>query len=94
MHILDQERRFERFFEAFGWSPARISYEDMVDMGDLGAVPHVLRRLGRTAPEGLSFLSTGHRKIGTDRNALFAARFRKERAELVSSVAAERKAWG
>ena len=89
-HILDQERKIEAFFARFGLRPHRLSYEQITEMGQEATVRHFMKvlrpRMHQAGkPENLN-LSTAHEKIGTSRNAEFAARFCREHPERLAEV--------
>ena len=86
-HILDQETRFERFFERHGIAPLRLSYERIMAAGPAATIALFGQHLGVATPDP----GTGegrHRKIGTDKNAAFAARFADEHPDVMESIAA------
>lgn len=89
-HILDQERKIEAYFEKFDLRPHRLSYEQIMEMGQEATVRHFIRHLrpkmhqqGR--PANLTF-SSRHAKIGTSRNAEYAERFRQDRPDRAAEV--------
>lgn len=92
-HILDQETRFERFFERNGLAPVRLSYERMMAAGRDGTLAVIAARLGIALEPGAgrrTGTGAGHRKIGTDKNRAFAERFAAEEAGFLETVAARR----
>lgn len=88
-HILDQETRFEAFFARHGITPLRLSYERMMAEGAAATVDMFAARLGVTSNEPTE-AADRHRKIGTDKNTAFAARFAAEHDRFLAAVAERR----
>lgn len=85
-HILDQERRFEDFFQRHGISPLRLSYERMIGAGRAATVDVFSKCLGVMLSEAGDEQSR-HTKIGTDKNTEFAVRFAAEQSAYLDTVA-------
>lgn len=88
-HILDQETRFDRFFAAHGIDPLPLSYEMMMRLGRDHVLALIAAQLNEDPGTPRPF-EERHRKIGTERNQAFAARFASENPALVRSVAERR----
>jgi len=91
-HIHRQERECEALFRAEGLAPHRMSYEQIMADGATATARRFLVALKRRhRAEALEPLpESAHTKIGTGRNADYAARFRRERAAHVAAVEADR----
>lgn len=88
-HILDQETRFEAFFERYSIAPMRLSYERMMTAGPAATVGVFSNCLGVSPPDAGDERGR-HTKIGTDKNTQFAARFAVEQAAYLNTVAKRR----
>lgn len=88
-HILDQEKKFQGFFSAYGYQPERISYEKMMAAGREKVVGYFSQKLGITLDEE-NATTERHRKIGSDVNSVFAARYREEFAKKIAKIDSER----
>ncbi|AHM03058.1 hypothetical protein roselon_00619 [Roseibacterium elongatum DSM 19469] len=88
-HILNAERRNEALFQDYGIAPFRLCYEDMMHAGP-EAVRRRLAELAQLRDPGWPELTLRHEKLGTSQNRAYADRFRKDRADLVAKIEAER----
>lgn len=87
-HVFQLEQETESFIARNGIVPRRLNYESLTAAGAGAAVQTFSELLGITgavAPE-----TSTHVKIGTDRNAHFADRFRAENAYFVARIEARR----
>lgn len=91
-HNLVAERATAAMVARHGLAPLRMSYEDITAAGALATVNLMAGHIG-IAPITLDRIESDHVKLGTDRNAEFAARFRSENADLVAAIEAERAPW-
>ncbi|WP_165352786.1 Stf0 family sulfotransferase [Loktanella sp. IMCC34160] len=92
-HIRKMEVQAEKFFANYPLTPVRMSYERMTARPPEAVVNEIAKAIGIGPVAGKSTpIRTGHAKIGTDKNADFAARFRKDRAGLIADLEAERAA--
>lgn len=90
-HLADQERRCEAFFRTHEVPVHRITYEGIMADGPTVMVRRMLVALKRRRKAaGVAPLEAGHQKLGTDRNADYAARFRREMAGHVARAEAAR----
>ena len=92
VHILNAERKNERFFQCNGLEPLRICYEQTTLLSARQMVDVVSRHLGVPDVPEMEFKSS-HTKLGTSRNAEFAARFIDDEASFLAEVDAERAPW-
>ena len=90
-HIRKAEIRTEAMFAGHGLTPLRLSYEIITAMSPLQAVNVIAAQIG-VPPVISADLSSDHQKIGTDKNAGFAARFRAQDPALVRRTEAQRAA--
>lgn len=88
-HVFEAEQGTEAVFARYGQTPLRLSYERMTAMGAEAAVNVVAHHVGAPPVRGAA-LETGHGKLGTDRNAEYADRFRTEHAEMMAGIDAAR----
>lgn len=90
-HIWAAETAQEAFFARHRITPLRLSYEQVTRMDETRIVDMVTRHVG-LPPIALPPPADGaqHRKIATDRNETYAARFRIEAADELARIAAER----
>lgn len=88
-HVFEAEQGTEAIFSEYGPAPLRLSYERMTAMGAEAAVNVVAHHIGVPPVRGVE-IATGHAKLGTDRNAEYAARFRAEHAEMMAAIDAAR----
>lgn len=91
-HNLVAERATAAMIARHSLTPLRMSYEDITAAGTLATVNLMAHHIG-IQPITVERIDSAHVKLATDRNAEFAARFRKENAELVALVEAERAPW-
>lgn len=91
-HILSAERKNEAFFARHGLDPLRLCYEQTTCLSAQQMVDVVTRHLGLPDLPRMSF-ETKHEKLGTSRNAEYAARFRRDEAGFMAEVDAERAPW-
>lgn len=90
-HIRKMEIQAEKFFANSHLSPVRMSYERMTARAPGAVVNDIAKAIGiGPVADGAAPIMTGHAKIGTDKNADFAARFRKDHAGLVADIQGER----
>lgn len=92
-HILVAERETEAMFAAHGMTPLRMCYEEMMPLGPERVAQLMMRHVGVEAalPEGT--FETKHNKLGTARNEEYADRFRRDEADFLKEVEAERVPW-
>ncbi len=84
-HIFDQEKKFEKFFKMYDYTPQRISYERITSAGKVNVLNFFLKNLGMPLEEFAE--SQGrHRKIGTYQNQELAIRFREEHASKMEKI--------
>lgn len=88
-HILAAEKGNEDFFKRHGMTPLRMSYEGMMPLGPENTVKLMADHAGVTELLQTQF-EPKYEKIGTSRNRDFAARFRKEEADFLAEVDAQR----
>lgn len=88
-HIAAAERGTEALIAGAGLSPLRMSYERNAELAPNHIAIVMMRHLGLTAPR-MKPLVSPHRKIGTDRNAAFARRFRDEHPDFIARLETER----
>lgn len=88
-HLTQAETGSERFFKRHGLSPLRLSYERLIVLPPATVVNVMARHIG-IPPIDAGGLESGHRKIGTDLNADYAARFREEHPRLIARIDRER----
>lgn len=89
-HILDQEQKFQAFFDKYGYQPDRVSYEKMMAAGREQVVRFFATRLGVTLTDDAA-PTERHRKIGSDVNTVFATRYRNDFAKKIEKIDAERQ---
>lgn len=89
LHLQRLENITEQYFDDFGITPLRLSYERMISHGSDDVVAALLRFIGSDASAG--DISPRHEKIGTSRNLEFAKRFREENSEFCAEVAEDRR---
>lgn len=90
-HLTRAEEETEAVFARYGLTPLRLSYERITAMGAETMVNVIAHHIG-VPPIPVQPIETGHRKIGTDRNAEFAARFRAEHVRLMAKTDTARAA--
>jgi LPS sulfotransferase NodH len=88
-HVLRAEAGCEALFKAYGHAPLRLSYERNMAMGGHAVLNAIAHHIG-LRPIPPQDIATGHVKLGTDRNAEFADRFRSENPDLIARVDAVR----
>ncbi|MFC7705785.1 Stf0 family sulfotransferase [Plastorhodobacter daqingensis] len=90
LHILVAEEACEDWFEAYDLAPRRLCYEQITTQGPGPTLDEITGHLGlpplNHPPGALS-----HAKLGTQKNAEFAERFRREHPSFLSEVAARRQ---
>lgn len=91
-HLIRAERLTENMIEAFDLNPLRLSYEIITRMPPVDLVNVIARHISEP-PIELGEIQSGHGKIGTDKNAAFAEKFREDEAELIAEIEAERAEW-
>lgn len=91
-HSIQAERKSERMFARYKLSPLRLSYEGITAAGANETVNAMAHYLGEPPILGAN-LETGHGKIGTSKNAEFAARFRDDHVKFLERIDAERAPW-
>lgn len=91
-HIRGIERATEAMLAAGGHPVLRLSYEAMMARRPLATVRSVQRWLAVRPREGWEDAAPHHEKVGTDRNAAFAARFRDAHPERIAALERERAA--
>lgn len=84
-----QEEAWEAAFSAVGTYPLRLSQERMLAMGRRSLIARFCDHVGVEAA-AVEEAESRHRKIGTSRNAEFAARFREEEADYLAGIDARR----
>lgn len=92
VHILNAERKNEKFFARNRLAPLRMCYEQTTLLSSQQMVNVVARHIGLSDLPPMEF-KTGHAKLGTSRNAEFAERFRRDEAIFLAGVEAERAPW-
>lgn len=88
-HIRKLEIRTEAMFQKYRLKPLRLSYEIITGMSALQTVNVIAAHIG-VPPIRSGNLESGHSKIGTDKNAAFADRFRAEHPALIRKIEAQR----
>lgn len=89
-HILSMEQGNEELFARLGIEPYRICYEDMTTKGAVATVKFFERSIG-ISKDLENDIATSHRKIGTEKNSLFAEAFRRDRISFLRSIEKERE---
>ncbi|WP_420858709.1 Stf0 family sulfotransferase [Marivivens marinus] len=90
-HVRKMEVQAEKFFANHRVAPIRLSYERMTAKPAQTVVNDIARTIGiGPVADDAAPITTGHAKIGTDKNADFADRFRKDHAGLVANLGIER----
>ena len=84
-HLMTAEDQTEAMFARFGQTPLRLSYEQITGMGAEAVVNVIARHIGAD-PIHDGPIETGHGKLGTDRNAEFATRFREDHAGMMREI--------
>lgn len=84
-HIRNAEVSTEKLFADHGLTPYRMSYEQNTSLRPARVVNAMGHFLGLEHMTGLK-LDTGHRKIGTSTNDIYADRFRSEMAEYMKKM--------
>lgn len=88
-HLLRAETGTEEIFARYGLQPLRLSYERITAMGAETMVNVIAHHIG-APPIPAGQIASGHSKLGTDRNAEYAARFRAEHAAMMAQIDADR----
>ena len=83
-HIFSMENQFEAFFDRHDLQPTRFTYEQVSATDPQVLVNAIAREIGVGSVRASD--DTGHKKIGTDVNSEFAARFRQDYSDLISRV--------
>lgn len=89
LHIRTAEKGTEKMLSTYGVSPIRISYEGITSSGEGEVTSMFFSNIGINAEVSESYCS-GHRKIGTEKNNIFAERFRAENRDFLDSINSER----
>jgi len=89
-HIRKAEIRTEAMFRQHRLMPLRLSYEIITGLSPLQAVNVIAAHIG-VPPVDAAELSSDHEKIGTDKNAAFAARFRADHPRLMRKITSQRE---
>ena len=76
------ERDSEALLAALGARPLRLSYERLLALGPEATARLIAAHVG-AAPDPAATLALTHRKLGGDKNAAFAARFRADHPGLL-----------
>ncbi|MGR3709755.1 MAG: Stf0 family sulfotransferase [Alterinioella nitratireducens] len=88
-HVRQAEIGTEAVFQSHGLTPLRLSYEIITALGAADLIKVIATHIGADGVEtGPS--ESGHAKIGTDKNAAFADRFRSENRPFITKLEAER----
>lgn len=88
-HIRAAEEGTETLISTYGLAVSRLSYEAMVAAGAKKTITFFSERLQKSVSvEGE--VSSSHRKIATEKNDLFAERFRSENRRFIEKIEAER----
>ncbi|MBT8423745.1 MAG: Stf0 sulfotransferase family protein [Silicimonas sp.] len=90
LHIRRLETITEKYFNAFGIAPLRLSYERLMSHTPGDVIGAISRFVGAGEVDNADVTST-HEKVGTPRNLEFADRFRKENRAFCSYVAEDRQ---
>lgn len=90
-HVRKAEIRTEAMFKQHRLTPLRLSYEIITGLSPLQAVNVIAAHIG-VPPVDTAGLSSDHEKIGTDKNAAFAARFRAQHRDLIRKIDRQRRA--
>lgn len=88
-HIRDAEKATESMIEAYSLRPRRLAYETMMASGAMEVARTFGQDLG-IAEDIPHDLETDHRKIGTEKNNVFAERFKADYPEFVRTLENER----
>lgn len=88
-HIFEAEQGSEALFARYDLSPLRLSYEHDITMGADQMVNVIAHHIG-VPPIPAGTVQSGHQRLGTDRNAEFADRFRAEKANMLARIDAAR----
>lgn len=88
-HLHNGEIQTEAWIGEFNLDPLRICYEDMMAIGAEGAVNVVSNHIG-VSPVANMELSSGHAKLGTEKNSSFASQFREDMADFIKEIDEQR----
>lgn len=88
-HILDAERQTEAWFERYGISPLRLSYERIMAAGPRAIANAVAQRVGVSLSKDCEIVAR-HTKLGTTKNTEFAERFRVDYGRRLAVIDAAR----
>jgi LPS sulfotransferase NodH len=88
-HIWVAEIENERYFRDHGRTPIRLCYE-ILTLHSAAQVQNSFAKALHTDYRFKVEIRTEHEKISTDKNHVFAAKFRAERPSFVAEVATER----
>lgn len=91
-HILQAEERTEAILSERGPTPLRMSYERNLALGAGGVISAMCAHLGIDGNETAEPPASDHRRIATEANRAFAARFREAEAGYLGEVAERRRA--
>jgi LPS sulfotransferase NodH len=90
-HIVEMEKRFERFFAGAGIAPVRLQYEQISRWGAERTVRRLAQAAGVKGVVSLAETTLAHRKIGTGKNARFARQFRLDNPDLCREIETQRR---